>query len=89
MVNQRKRAPNLRLAGFVVGKRPRRYQQVVNGVRLGRRGIGKVLLHGAERNVNLGNVHAIIAVVLFLVFHHADHGVGNVVQEDGSAHCLS
>src|SRR5215475_11312077 len=43
---------------------------------------GKIALHGGERDEHFVDVPAVVAGVLLLLLHHADHGVGKVVEMD-------
>src|SRR5215470_876432 len=55
-------------------------QQLIQIMRRRRRLRREISLHGGERDEDFVHVPAVVAGVLLLLLHHADHGVGKVVE---------
>src|ERR1700730_9040929 len=67
-------------AALVLLNRFRRYQQLIKGGRGLGRFVREVAPHGAEGYENFIYVPPIVAGILFLLQHHANHDIGEVVE---------
>src|SRR5579859_6602762 len=76
-------------AGIMLLDRFRRHQQLVKSRICSRWFIGKIAPHRRKRHEHLVHVPAVVAGVLLLLRHHANHGIGKIVQINRISHWIA